>query len=196
MHTRSPIAAVLAGGFSRRMGTDKAQLPHPAGGSLLQRSCRLALAAGLGTVCLSRPSQEHGSHLAAAADLRDVVRLEEPGPWEGPLLALARLMGRYPHRTIVLLACDLPNIHAAVLKALAAPLPPGRCRVSTDGQQQQPLLASYSPELAHGLQHTVARGVRSFRHWLPQLPVELLQVPSATLLNLNHPRDLDSWRHR
>lgn len=195
MNTRPPIAAVLAGGYSRRMGTDKAQLPHPAGGSLLQHTCRLTLAAGLATVCLSRPGQGHRRHLAAAADLQPVVSLEETRPWEGPLLALAKLMGRYPGRTLVLLACDLPNLQQADLQALAAPLPPGGCRVSTDGQQQQPLLASYSPQLAHGLQRTTARGHRSFRHWLPQLPVEWLQVSSATLLNLNHPHDLEPWQH-
>ena len=171
MSSRPPIAAVLAGGYSRRMGTDKAQLPHPAGGSLLQHTCRLNLAAGLATVCFSRPDQGHRCHLATAADLQTVVSLEETGPWEGPLLALAKLMGRYPGRTIVLLACDLPNLQRDVLQALAAPLPPGGCRVSNDGQQQ-PLLASYSPQLADGLQRTVARGVRSFRHWLPQLPLE------------------------
>ena len=175
------------------MGTDKAQLPHPAGGSLLQHTCRLALAAGLDTVCLSRPGQGHGIHLAAAEDLHSVTSLEETGPWEGPLSALAKLMGWYPHRHLILLACDLPNLDPAVLKALATPLSAGGLRVSTDGHQPQPLLASYSPELRNGLQQALAMGCRSFRDWLPRPEVEWLPVPSATLLNLNHPRDLQRW---
>ena len=105
-----PLAAILCGGRSRRMGRDKALLPHPHGGSLLQHTCALALATGLETICLSRPQQGHRQHLATAPALRQVTVLEEQPPWEGPLLALAKLMTTYPGCPMLLLACDLPNL--------------------------------------------------------------------------------------
>lgn len=172
------------------MGRDKALLPHPHGGSLLQHTCALALATGLETVCLSRPDQGHRQHLATAPALRQVSVLEEHPPWEGPLLALAKLMTTYPGRPVLLLACDLPNLSPTLLNALAVPLPPHHARLTTDGTQQQPLLASYGSGLAATLHQAVATGVRSFRQWLPSLHVEWLRVPSTALVNLNHPQDL------
>ena len=170
------------------MGRDKALLPHPQGGSLLQHTCALTLATGLETVCLSRPHQGHRQHLATA--LGQVSVLEEQPPWEGPLLALAKLMTIYPDRPMLLLACDLPNLTPPLLNALAAPLSSRRARLATDGRRQQPLLASYGSDLATTLHQAVAAGVRSFRQWLPGLDVEWLRVPSPALVNLNRPQDL------
>ncbi|SAY38303.1 molybdenum cofactor guanylyltransferase [Candidatus Synechococcus spongiarum] len=185
-----PLAAILCGGRSRRMGRDKALLPHPHGGSLLQHACAMALATGLETICLSRPHQGHRQHLATAPALRQVAVLEEQPPWEGPLLALAKLTTTCPDRPMVLLACDLPHLSVPLLKALAAPMPPRHARLTTDGAQQQPLLATYGADLAVTLHQAVAAGVRSFRQWLPSLQVEWLRVPSTALVNLNHPQDL------
>ena len=184
-----PLAAILCGGRSRRMGRDKALLPHPhGGGSLLQHTCALTLATGLETVCLSRPHQGHRQHLTTA--LGQVTVLEEQPPWEGPLLALTKLMTAYPGRPVLLLACDLPNLTPSLLNDLAAPLSPRRARLATDGRRQQPLLASYGADLAATLHQAVAAGVRSFRQWLPGLNVEWLRVPSPALVNLNRPQDL------
>lgn len=181
------------------MGRDKALLPHPHGGSLLQNACVLTLATGLETVCLSRPHQGHRQHLATVAgtspELRQVTVLEEQPPWEGPLLALAKLMTICPGRPMVLLACDLPHLSSPLLNALAAPLPPRHARLTTDGAQQQPLLATYGADLAATLHRAVATGVRSFRQWLPGLQVEWLRVPSAALVNLNRPQDLAAATH-
>ena len=172
------------------MGRDKALLPHPRGVSLLQHTCASALATGLETVCLSRPGQGHRQHLATAPALGPVIVLEEEPPWEGPLLALAKLMTLRPGCPMVLLACDLPNLGSPLLQALAAPLPPHHARLTTDGAQQQPLLATYGADLAAPLHRAVAGGTRSFRQWLPSLQVEWLRVPSTTLVNLNRPQDL------
>jgi len=172
------------------MGQDKALLPHPHGGSFLHHACTVAMATGLETICLSRPGQGHGQHLAAVPPLQPVAVIEELPPWEGPMLALAKLMGLYPGRSFLLLACDLPHITPPLLRALAAPLPPHHVRLTTDGQQQQPLLANYGSALATTLHQAVAAGVRSFRQWLPSLPVDWLQVPSTTLVNVNCPQDL------
>ena len=185
-----PLAAILCGGRSRRMGRDKALLPHPHGGSLLQHTCTVAMASGLETVCLGRPEQGHRQHLATTPALLRVTILEEQPPREGPLLALAKLMATYPGRPVLLLACDLPNLTPPLLNALAAPLSPHHGRLTTDGTQQQPLLANYGSGVATTLHQAVAAGVRSFRHWLPTLHVEWLRVSSIALVNLNHPQDL------
>ncbi|MFS6827336.1 hypothetical protein AAF143_10455 [Cyanobium sp. ATX-6F1] len=67
------------------MGRDKALLPHPEGGSWLERSLRLLALAGAPITVLSR----HPSHLDLARAIAPSLAvpleiLEEPAPWEGP----------------------------------------------------------------------------------------------------------------
>ena len=73
---------LLSGGASRRMGRDKALLPHPEGGTWLERSLRLASGCGLPlSLCSGHPQ-----HLGLAATLAPQLPvaldlLEEPAPW-------------------------------------------------------------------------------------------------------------------
>jgi molybdopterin-guanine dinucleotide biosynthesis protein A len=81
-------ACLLSGGRSRRMGRDKALLPHPGGGTWLEATLRLLAGLGVPITLLTR----HRGHLEAAAALAVPLEgVEEAGPWEGPLLALERL---------------------------------------------------------------------------------------------------------
>ncbi|MFS6826746.1 NTP transferase domain-containing protein [Cyanobium sp. ATX-6F1] len=76
---------LLSGGESCRMGRDKALLPHPEGGSWLERSLRLLAQLEAPISVLSR----HPSHLELARAIAPSLAvpleaLEEPAPWEGP----------------------------------------------------------------------------------------------------------------
>ena len=96
---------LLTGGTSRRMGTDKAQLVVN-GETLAARSARV-----LAGAC--DPVVEVGPGMSGLPAVR-----EEPAG-AGPLAALLAGVGALgAPRTVVLLACDLPNITTELLRLL------------------------------------------------------------------------------
>ncbi len=105
----APAGIVLTGGSSRRLGVDKATLTL-GGETLAARGARL-----LRLICL------HVVEVGPGAS--DLPAVREAPPGSGPLRALvagvAALGANGPVESVVLLACDLPNV-APVLHALAA----------------------------------------------------------------------------
>jgi len=96
---------LLTGGASRRMGTDKARLVVN-GEALAARSARV-----LAQVC--DPAIEVGSGVSGLPTVR-----EEPAG-AGPLAALLAGVGALGEpRSVVLLACDLPNVSAELVRLL------------------------------------------------------------------------------
>jgi len=102
---RQMAGVLLTGGASTRMGTDKAQLVVR-GETLATRSARV-----LASVC--DPVVEVGSGVSGLPAVR-----EEP-PGGGPLVALLAGVGALGRpRSVILLACDLPNISSEILRLL------------------------------------------------------------------------------
>ncbi|MEA5442703.1 NTP transferase domain-containing protein, partial [Cyanobium gracile] len=142
-------ACLLSGGASRRMGTDKALLPHPAGGTWLEFSLAQLAALPLPITLVSH----HRAHQALALCLRDglgnrVHVLEEPPPREGPLLALVRLMHHHPDQDLLLCPVDMPWLQTAALEALVAAAStslavPAAIHLAHDARRLQPLLGVY-----------------------------------------------------
>lgn len=185
-------ACLLSGGESRRMGTDKALLPHPDGGCWLERS--LGLLAGLGAPIslLSR----HPDHLVRARALAPslavpLVAWDEPPPWEGPLRALARLMELHPDALLLLCPIDMPWLDGACLASLCrqARRDPGQPLVAHDGERLQPLLGVYPTDRHHrgSLQAHLASGRRSLLGWLEAVDARAVPLPAAPLRNANDP---------
>ena len=113
------LAALFAGGASRRMGLDKAVLTV-GGETLLARTSRLAKDAGLSVVVVGRARPDDWT-LDTAAFLPDDV------PGLGPLGALTTLLRRVSE-PVLALACDLPRLDADALRWLAA-----HCRLARMG---------------------------------------------------------------
>jgi len=128
------------------MGRDKAQLPHPEGGTWLERQLRLL--AGLGApvtllsgwpahwrqaAALAAPLAALGVELEWLREPRDEALAEAPHgrrePEEpasrreserpqGPLVALGRLMEAHPDARLLLCPIDMPALTPACLRAL------------------------------------------------------------------------------
>ena len=184
---------LLSGGGSRRMGHDKALLPHPEGGTWLSRSLLLLAQLEAPITLLSR-WPEHLS-LASALGVNGLEAWREPPPHEGPLLALHRLMQHHSEQRLLLCPVDMPHLNLAVLETLltAAAQQAGVACVAHDGQRCQPLLGLYpntTPQRAE-LNQLVERGERRLQTWLEQQPLQTVQLEPAAIQNINHAAELD-----
>lgn len=131
------MAAILAGGESRRMGRAKAGI-ELGGRPLISYPIAAAKTAGLEVVVVAKP----GSELPPIEC--PVVREEDERahPLAGILAALAACGGR----PVLAIGCDMPLLTAELLAWLAdvrAPLV-----VPSASGRLQPLLARYTPDLA------------------------------------------------
>ena len=180
---------LLSGGASQRMGQDKALLSHPAGSTWLEYTLRLLAELEAPITLLSRWPQHQA--LAEALQLPHLEALAEPPPWEGPLLALHRLMQRYPDERLLLAPVDMPNLNTAALRNLldAAAKAPQRIHLAHDGERSQPLLGIYpSPApIRSTLASTISNGERRLLRWLDSQSCDHVHLPAATIRNVNSP---------
>jgi molybdopterin-guanine dinucleotide biosynthesis protein A len=220
---------LLSGGASRRMGQDKALLPHPAGGTWLEHCLRLLAGLQAPITLLSR----HDSHLQLARDLNRtyaagrIVRhagrstgasdtvapalsssttdpqagalpdpihaIAEPAPWQGPLLALHRLMELHRDQRLLLCPVDMPALTLAALRDLlaAAAAAPALIHVAHDGQRSQPLLGLYPSTTARcdHLAASLAAGERRLQAWLTAQAHRNVILDPRALRNVNRPQE-------
>ena len=193
---------LLSGGASRRMGRDKALLPHPAGGCWLDHSLRQLAALGAPLTLLSG----HDSHLSRASQLAASLAvplelLHEPSPPQGPLIALGRLMRHHPNQLLLLCPVDMPALDLATLRQLLLAASstdssqPSLIHVAHDGSQAQPLLGLYPADGRHrrSLKASLAAGERSLQRWLALVGSQAVPLRAGPLLNANRPGDLDQF---
>lgn len=187
-------ACLLSGGASRRMGRDKALLPHPAGGSWLEHGLELLAGCGAPITLLSG----HPAHLRCALALAPrlavpLTALAEPPPRQGPLRALARLMALHPGERLLLCPVDMPWLDSATLAALlAAAAEAATIHLAHDGTRLQPLLGVYPATAARRrrLAAHLAGGGLALQGWLAGERWQAVALPAAALRNANRPADL------
>ncbi len=184
-------ACLLSGGFSRRMGRDKAQLPHSGGGTWLDHALRQLQSLNVPISLLSRWPQ----HLTQAGELDPgILRLMEPEPQQGPLLALHRLMVQHPDQRLLLCPVDMPQLTPAVLAELvtAAAAEPEAIHVAHDGKRCQPLLGIYPSDAPRRerLQAAIAAGERKLQRWLASEEPRTVPLAAGAIRNVNRPDEL------
>jgi molybdopterin-guanine dinucleotide biosynthesis protein A len=174
------------------MGEDKALLPHPEGGNWLERSLRLMAELEAPITLLSRWSQHLA--LAEALALPHLEAVVEPPPWEGPLLALHRLMELYPGERLLLCPVDMPGLNLEALNTLlaAGTMAPHRILLAHDGSRCQPLLGLYPAEGSRrrSLATTIESGERRLQVWLANQPCDPVELPAGAIRNVNGPEQL------
>jgi molybdopterin-guanine dinucleotide biosynthesis protein A len=196
-------AAVLAGGQSRRRGTDKANLPSldDAETTLLLRTVRLAAVVFEPVFVVGRsrpeawPQWEHGtiflpdeeSNLGPAGGLATLLRFLTTGP--------------SPDRAAVaVLACDLPLLTSDALIWLARAVEQGMGRhglVTRNGQQIEPLFAVYTRDCLPLLLDQLTQGKRSLLKLIEAGEFVVVDTPaeiSEALVNVNTAEDLAQAR--
>ncbi|UDY36432.1 molybdenum cofactor guanylyltransferase [Dermatobacter hominis] len=116
------MGAVLCGGASSRMGSDKSLLPTP-NGPLAGVVAAALGGAGCTAVVLV------GGDGAALAEATGIPWVPDLDPGEGPLGGVATVAAHHPGRTAVVCACDLPWIRASDLAGLLDPVLEGTADV-------------------------------------------------------------------
>lgn len=190
----APVGIVLAGGASRRMGRDKALLEIE-GRSLPERA-----AARLGEVVAEVAVADGGRGLVPT-----VASLADSAAGIGPVAGILGAARAYPGRALLVLACDLPRVPAALLAALAAPSISREAdwAVPRHAGGIEPLCALYGPGALAALEERVAGGLLSL--WdlaeTSGLAVRYFEgedlarygPPEELFANLNTPGDLARW---
>jgi molybdenum cofactor guanylyltransferase len=180
---------VLAGGRSRRMGTDKALLMLD-GQSQLSRAVTL-LSRHLTNVYVSA-RRDQADEFERSKFEQIIDRYDEMGPVAGILSA----MDSDSRASWLVLACDLPNVDDDTIAELVAAYTQGgqpfaAYRSSHDGLPE-PLCAIYSPDSRALIEGFVAEGMTCPRKMLIRSDTLLLdQSNPMSLDNMNTPEDLE-----
>lgn len=178
---------VLAGGRSRRMGTDKALLKRD-GQTQLARTVDL-LERKLNRVFVSARADQAGeserSRFAQIVDRHDGL---------GPIAGILSAMESHPGVAWLVVACDLPNVDDATLSELLAQRDSSRpftaYESSYDGLPE-PLCAIYEPASRPLIEVFLADDIRCPRKMLIRSDTRLIQQSNPSALdNVNTPEDL------
>src|SRR5215210_1785170 len=179
----SPIsAAVLAGGQSRRMGTDKALLPlvdggRPMAGIVLERLCAVA-----DDVFVVANEQERYASFGA----RVVPDLH---PQIGALGGIQAAISWSAHEHCLVVACDMPFLSLPLLRRMISeprdydvlvPLIPGESRQRSDGLVFQTLHAIYSKRCLPFIEKRIAEGGKQVVGFFDDVRVRTLDVAEIT----------------
>ncbi|WOD41362.1 molybdenum cofactor guanylyltransferase [Nodosilinea sp. E11] len=200
-------AIILAGGRSSRMGHDKALISLGAE-TLIERLCRVASACAEAVYVVTPWGDRYRPLVATSVTFIS----ENPGvdPSQkppGPVVALVQALEQIQTdpainpEWVLLLACDLPNVSAAVLQTwrdqLAKLSPDALAYLPQRQGRWEPLCGFYRTSALADLQRYVAAGGRSFQPWLNTqtvAPIALTAQTEAMLTNLNTPADLAQWQ--
>jgi molybdopterin-guanine dinucleotide biosynthesis protein A len=168
------LGAIIAGGTSRRFGSDKA-LAEIDGIRLIDRVASALRVQCDALVIVGRAS----SHWPSVEDL--------PHPGLGPLGGLAGALGhaaRIGFDQVLTSGCDLPDVPAQ-LRSWLDPAP----AVITG----QPLLGLWPSHMATGLlDHLATSSDRSMRRWIAVARARQV-APAEPVANINSREDLDAY---
>jgi molybdenum cofactor guanylyltransferase len=180
--------AVLAGGASQRMGSDKALVEAPDGRPLAVVGVTALRAAGALEVVVV------GGDGPALQGL-ELPWVPDRFPGEGPLGGIVTALHATRADLVVVMACDMPgvgpDVPAALVRALAA-APGSGVAVAVVGDREQPLTACWRRSVAlEVLVSAYDAGERAPRFVLATLhPVRVDGLPLAQLVDVDCPEDL------
>jgi molybdopterin-guanine dinucleotide biosynthesis protein A len=167
-----PVIAIMAGGESQRMGSDKAVLVL-GGETVLLRVARTAIATSLGVHVVGRPEPEEWP-------LPDVTFHEDDEAGLGPLGGLATILRRSAG-PVLALGCDMPLLEPAAIawlaeQAGALALEDGLVTTIGSGWQQ-PLFSIYMPAVLGLVERQLTLGLLALREIIAAGRFGLLAIP-------------------
>ena len=178
------VAAILCGGASRRMGSDKARLPHPEGGTLLERAVLLAASCTGEVLLLSGDGRRYPE--LGMPELPDARA--DCGPLGGLVAALRHARGG----SVLMLPVDMAALTEEGLATLLAGFGDGELPVVARGAKRRHPALSIWPAGSRFAAESALNAERLALHpLLEQLDAVDVMLPDAALVNWNRPEDLE-----
>ncbi len=175
---------ILAGGKSKRMGTDKG-LVNFKGIPMILHILKILNKLNLKTSIISN-NQEYlkfGKPL-----FQDLI------PDKGPLGGLFTALDYAQSPLVLLLACDMPSINEEGIKSLMELSEPGKVTVATDSKQISPLFACYPVSLKDEVKETILADELKMQDFVLKQSYKLLDLSAlsntSVLMNLNTQEEL------
>ncbi len=189
----SPVGFAVAGGRSRRMGQDKAELPWGATDLLGHALARLRTVVDDVRI-LSGPERRFSD--------RGVPVEVDPAPDLGPLGGLVAALEAAPGGDVLLLGVDLPLIRPALLARLIELAPGFDAVVPVSARGPEPLCALYGAACREPVCRRVTSGDLKMTAFWPDVRVRELGPdalaafgdPDELFLNVNAPGDYERAR--
>ena len=174
-------AAVLAGGRSTRMGTDKAGLPFM-GMTLAAYQAEKLKALGMTDLMLSGCRQE----IPGARYVPDEL------PARGPLCGIHACLGEAAHEAVLFLSVDVPLVPVETLRTLLDAHTGGITLLSVDGAPQ-PLIGVYDRSLRSAAEEILKSDYTAVRRLFEKYPPRLVDYTGNPWLmrNCNMPEDYE-----
>ena len=187
---------ILAGGFSKRMGQDKALLNYHGkpqvefAYQLLKPFCREVLIS-------IRPDQAQQAHYTQFPQLNDLPQYSNMGPLGG----IASALTLCPDRAWLVLACDLPFVSTKTIAYLLANRDPQKMAtafISAHDQLPEPLCAVWEPQGLSIIEQFLKEGIQCPRKiLLKSSHAHLLPLPDPVWLdNVNSPEEYQQAAQR
>jgi molybdenum cofactor guanylyltransferase len=178
-HPRELLAGILCGGASRRMGRDKARLPHPAGGTLIEHAIALAVGAASRVVLLSGDGRRYPEF--------GLPELADAGPGAGPFGGLVAGLRAAAGAPLLLLPVDLPYLDAAAIGTLIAAHGAGEAplTVASEAGRLSPLPSIWDPACLDAAEAALAGGRFALHALIADLPHRQAELLAVSLHNWN-----------
>lgn len=174
--------AILIGGDSSRMGTDKATLEVD-GIPMATRVAQAATRAGADEILLIGGTQ------ARAKKLQGTWK-KDAYPGEGPLGGVITALKSATHDSVVVLSCDMPFITDSVITSLVRGLSDAQASVGRTDRLNWLCSAWSTDECLTTLQSVWKRKERAVHRAAVLLDVAEVPVPAVAVRNINTPEDL------
>lgn len=182
MNAHDFTVAILIGGDSSRMGTDKATLEID-GVAMAERVSSAARDAGAAEILLIGGPQKRASGLTGTWK-------KDSFPGEGPLGGVITALKAATHDSVVVLSCDMPYITPAVIASLVPPLTEAQATVGRTDRLNWTCSAWSKSECLPSLQSVWKRNERAIHRAAVLLDVVEVPVPAVAVRNFNTPEDL------
>jgi len=174
--------AILIGGDSTRMGTDKATYEID-GISMAQRVADAASKAGATEIMFI------GGTSARAKKFSGIWK-KDLYPGEGPLGGVITALKSASHDAVVVLSCDMPFVTDSVISSLVRALPDAQATVGRTDRLNWLCAAWSKQECLKTLESVWKRNERAVHRAAVLLDVAEVPVPAVAVRNINSPADL------
>jgi molybdopterin-guanine dinucleotide biosynthesis protein A len=174
--------AILIGGDSSRMGTDKATLEVD-GVAMAERVSKAAHDAGAAEVLVIGGTQKRANGISG-------IWKKDLYAGEGPLGGVITALKTAAHDSVVVLSCDMPFITSAVIASLVPPLAEAQATVGRTDRLNWLCAAWSKSECLPSLQSVWKRNERAIHRAAVLLDVVEVPVPAVAVRNINTPEDL------